>query len=143
VEAARAGEQGRGFAVVAAEVRLLAGRSAEAARDIKGLIATTTARVVEGTTLADRAGATMGEVVGSIGRVSALVGEISSATSEQSLGVNQVGSAVSQIDGVTQQNAALVGELSAAAAGLKQQAQELVEAMGVFQLRAPELTYAA
>ena len=83
---------------------------------------------------ADRAGATMGEVVGSIGRVSDLVGEISSATTEQSLGVNQVGSAVSQMDGATQQNAALVGELSAAAAGLKQQAQELVEAMGMFQL---------
>jgi methyl-accepting chemotaxis protein len=134
VEAARAGEQGRGFAVVAGEVRVLAARSAEAARDIRALIEATAARVDEGTTLADRAGETMHEVVDSITRVSGLVGEISEATTEQSAGVNQVGSALTQIDGVTQQNAALVEELSAAADGLRRQAEELVASVGVFKL---------
>ena len=134
VEAARAGEQGRGFAVVASEVRSLAGRSAEAAKEIKVLINASVERVEHGTTLVDQAGATMTEVVTSIRRATDLMGEISSASNEQSLGVSQVGEAVAQMDQVTQQNAALVEEMAAAASSLKSQAHELVQVVSVFTL---------
>jgi len=134
VEAARAGEQGRGFAVVAGEVRSLAGRSADAAKEIKTLISNSVERLNQGTTLVNQAGVTMTEVVSSIKRVTDLMGEISAASSEQSLGVSQVGEAVNQMDQVTQQNAALVEEMAAAATGLKSQAAELVRAVAVFKL---------
>ncbi len=134
VEAARAGEQGRGFAVVASEVRSLAGRSAEAAKEIKSLINASVERVEHGTTLVDQAGATMNEVVTSIRRVTDIMGEISAASNEQALGVAQVGEAVKQMDEVTQQNAALVEEMAAAASSLKNQAQDLVGAVSVFKL---------
>jgi methyl-accepting chemotaxis protein len=134
VEAARAGEQGRGFAVVASEVRSLAGRSAEAAKEIKTLIGASVERVELGTSLVDKAGATMTEVVSSIRRVTDIMGEISAASSEQSAGVSQVGEAVTQMDQATQQNAALVEEMAAAASGLKSQAQELVQVVAVFKL---------
>ncbi|RFO96110.1 methyl-accepting chemotaxis protein [Rhodoferax lacus] len=135
VEAARAGEQGRGFAVVASEVRALAGRSAEAAKEIKTLIGASVERVEHGTALVDQAGTTMGEVVNAIRRVTDIVGEISSASSEQSVGVSQVGQAIGQIDQATQQNAALVEEMAAAASGLKNQSLELVNAASVFKLQ--------
>ncbi|MGS5089636.1 methyl-accepting chemotaxis protein [Hydrogenophaga sp. A37] len=134
VEAARAGEQGRGFAVVAAEVRSLAQRSAEAAKEIKGLINASVERVEQGTTLVDQAGNTMQEIVSSIRRVTDIVGEISSASNEQNAGVNQVSEAVSQMDQATQQNAALVEESAAAASSLQSQAQQLVQAVSVFKL---------
>lgn len=135
VEAARAGEQGRGFAVVASEVRALAGRSADAAKEIKTLISASVERVEQGTQLVDQAGSTMQEVVQSIRRVTDIMGEISAASTEQSQGVAQVGEAVTQMDQVTQQNAALVEEMAAAASSLKGQAHELVQAVAVFQLR--------
>jgi methyl-accepting chemotaxis protein-1 (serine sensor receptor) len=134
VEAARAGEQGRGFAVVASEVRSLAGRSAEAAKEIKGLITASVEQVERGTTLVDQAGTTMTEVVSSIRRVTDIMGEISAASSEQASGVAQVGEAVTQMDQATQQNAALVEEMAAAASSLKSQAQELVQTVAVFKL---------
>ena len=134
VEAARAGEQGRGFAVVAGEVRNLAQRSAEAAKEIKGLITASVERVEQGTHLVDKAGETMTEVVASIRRVTDIMGEISAASQEQSQGVAQVGEAVTQMDQATQQNAALVEESAAAADSLKGQAQELVGAVAVFKL---------
>ena len=134
VEAARAGEQGRGFAVVASEVRSLAGRSAEAAKEIKSLINASVERVEQGTALVDKAGATMTEVVSSIRRVTDIMGEISAASAEQSAGVAQVGQAVTQMDQATQQNAALVEEMAAAASSLKSQAQELVQTVAVFKL---------
>ncbi|MBB6562467.1 methyl-accepting chemotaxis protein/methyl-accepting chemotaxis protein-1 (serine sensor receptor) [Acidovorax soli] len=136
VEAARAGEQGRGFAVVASEVRSLAGRSADAAKEIKSLIHASVERVEQGTTLVDKAGATMTEVVASIRRVTDIMGEISAASTEQSQGVSQVGDAVTQMDQVTQQNAALVEEMAAAAGSLSHQAQALVGAVEVFKLSA-------
>ncbi len=134
VEAARAGEQGRGFAVVASEVRSLAGRSAEAAKEIKTLINASVERVETGSALVDRAGVTMSDVVTSIKRVTDIMGEISAASAEQSQGVAQVGEAVNQMDQVTQQNAALVEEMAAAASSLKAQAQELVQTVAVFKL---------
>ena len=134
VEAARAGEQGRGFAVVATEVRSLAGRSASAAKEIKTLINASVERVEHGTSLVDQAGTTMTEVVASIKRVTDLMGEISAASNEQSAGVTQVGEAVMQMDQVTQQNAALVEEMAAAASSLKTQAHELVQTVSMFKL---------
>jgi methyl-accepting chemotaxis protein len=134
VEAARAGEQGRGFAVVATEVRSLAGRSADAAKEIKSLINASVERVEQGTLLVDQAGATMTEVVGSIRRVTDMMGEISAASAEQSQGVAQIGEAVQQMDTVTQQNAALVEEMAAAASSLQLQAQDLVGTVAVFNL---------
>ncbi len=134
VEAARAGEQGRGFAVVAAEVRSLAVRSAEAAKEIKGLITTSVDRVEQGSVQVDQAGATMNEVVAGIRRVTDIMGEISAASVEQSAGVGQVGEAVMQMDQATQQNATLVEEMAAAATSLHEQAQELVQTVSVFKL---------
>jgi methyl-accepting chemotaxis protein len=134
VEAARAGEQGRGFAVVASEVRSLAGRSADAAKEIKTLIDDSVHRVEQGSALVDQAGVTMNEVVNSIKRVTDIMAEISAASSEQSAGVSQVGEAVTQMDQATQQNAALVEEMAAAASSLKSQAHELVETVAVFRL---------
>jgi methyl-accepting chemotaxis protein len=149
VEAARAGEQGRGFAVVASEVRSLAGRSADAAKEIKSLINASVERVEQGTVLVDQAGTTMTEVVGSIRRVTDIMGEISAASNEQSQGVAQIGEAVQQMDQVTQQNAALVEEMAAAASSLQTQAQDLVGTVAVFKLAhgeggfAPSVRHAA
>ena len=134
VEAARAGEQGRGFAVVAGEVRSLAQRSAEAAKEIKQLITDSVGRVEQGTQLVDRAGATMSEIVTAIRRVSDIVGEISAASREQASGVAQVGEAVTQMDQATQQNAALVEESAAAASSLRAQAAQLVQEVAVFRV---------
>ncbi|MGB6116381.1 MAG: methyl-accepting chemotaxis protein [Comamonas sp.] len=134
VEAARAGEHGRGFAVVASEVRSLAGRAGEAAKEIHRLITDSVARVEEGNALVSHAGQTMEEVVTSIRRVNDIMGEISAASHEQSVGVSQVGEAVVQMDQTTQQNAALVEEMSAAAGSLNQQARDLLDAVSVFQL---------
>jgi methyl-accepting chemotaxis protein len=141
VEAARAGEQGRGFAVVASEVRSLAGRSADAAKEIKMLINASVERVDHGTALVDQAGTTMNEVVTSIRRVTDIMGEISAASNEQALGVAQVGEAVKQMDEVTQQNAALVEEMAAAASSLKNQASDLVEAVSVFRLASDRVNH--
>lgn len=134
VEAARAGEQGRGFAVVATEVRSLAGRSAQAAKEIKGLIDASVQKVAQGSAQVDQAGVTMGEVVAGIRLVTDLMVEISAASREQSQGVAQVGEAVTQMDQVTQQNAALVEEMAAAAGSLKSQAEDLVQTVEVFKL---------
>ncbi|MBI2746195.1 MAG: MCP four helix bundle domain-containing protein [Burkholderiales bacterium] len=134
VDAARAGEQGRGFAVVASEVRSLAGRSAEAAKEIKQLINASVERVEQGTVLVDKAGVTMTEVVSSIRRVTDIMGEISAASNEQASGVSQVGEAVMQMDQVTQQNAALVEQMAAAPSSLKALASDQVHAVSVFRL---------
>lgn len=142
VEAARAGDQGRGFAVVASEVRSLAGRSADAAKEIKTLINNSVERVEQGTVLVGQAGTTMTEVVTSIRRVTDIMGEISAASSEQSAGVAQVGEAVTQMDQATQQNAALVEEMAGSASSLKGQAQELVQTVAVFKLAAGQDSFA-
>ena len=134
VEAARAGEQGRGFAVVASEVRSLAGRSADAAREIKTLITASVERVEEGSQLVDEAGQTMQEIVAAIRRVGALVEGISAANAQQRSGVGQVGEEIGRMDQATQQNAALVEESAAAADSLRHQAQQLVDAVAVFKL---------
>ena len=135
VEAARAGEQGRGFAVVAAEVRSLAGRSAEAAREIKNLIVTSVERVDAGARLVVDAGQTMTEIVGSVQRVSDIIGEISVAAGEQSEGIEQINVAVAHLDEMTQRNAALVEESAAAAESLNDQAANLSSVMAVFKLK--------
>ena len=134
VEAARAGDQGRGFAVVASEVRALAGRSADAAKEIKTLITSSVERVGKGTELVNTAGATMQEAVTAIQRVTTLMTDISAATAEQSSGMGQIGEAVQHLDQTTQQNAALVEELSAAARSLQDQAQSQVETIAIFTL---------
>jgi methyl-accepting chemotaxis protein len=134
VEAARAGEQGRGFAVVASEVRSLAGRSADAAKEIKTLISASVERVEIGSQLVDKAGQTMAEVVEAIGNVANIMGTIAAASHEQAAGVSQVGEAVSEMDKTTQQNAALVEQMAAAAGSLKAQANDLVNTVSVFKL---------
>jgi len=134
VEAARAGEMGRGFAVVAAEVRALAGRSATAAKEIKTLIGDSVSQVDAGSKLVESAGATMTEVVDSIGKLAAIVHEISVASREQSTGIAEVGTAVTQMDENTQQNAALVEQAAAAAQSLQRQASELAEVVAGFKL---------
>ena len=133
VEAARAGEQGRGFAVVAGEVRSLAQRSAQAAREIKSLIGTSVERAERGSAQADHAGGTMHEIVGAIERVSVLMQAISTASGEQSAGVAQVDQAMGEIDRATQQNAALVEQSAAAAASLRRQAEGLQQAVQGFR----------
>jgi methyl-accepting chemotaxis protein len=134
VEAARAGEQGRGFSVVAAEVRSLAQRSAEAARQIKSLISESVGRVESGVQIVNDAGQTMQGIVDSVGRLSALIAEISAATGAQDAEIDQVNSAVGNLDGMTQQNAALVEQSAAAAGSLKDQADRLVDAVNAFKL---------
>lgn len=143
VEAARAGEQGRGFAVVAGEVRSLARRSAEAAKEIKELITASVDRVAQGTTLVDQAGHTMEEIVSSIRRVTDIMAEISAASKEQSAGVAQAGTAIAQMDQSTQQNAALVEQMAAAASSLRNQAQELVQTVAVFKVNGMSGHFAA
>lgn len=134
VEAARAGEQGRGFAVVAGEVRSLAQRSAQAAKEIEGLIKESVQRVMNGSEMANKAGTTMEQIVSSVTNVSGIMSEISTASEEQSRGIDQIGKAVTELDSTTQQNAALVQESSAAAASLEQQAEQLAHLVSVFKL---------
>lgn len=140
VEAARAGDQGRGFAVVATEVRSLAGRSAEAAKEIKSLINASVERVERGTEQIDQAGVTMSEVVTSIQRVNDIMGEISAASAEQAAGVAQVGEAMTHMDQATQQNAALVEEMAAAASSLSNQSTDLVQLVSSFNTGAKPAT---
>jgi methyl-accepting chemotaxis protein len=132
VEAARAGEQGRGFAVVASEVRALAGRSADAAREIKGLIAESVGNVSNGSTQVEKAGSTMDEIVVSVRRVADIMREMSEASQDQTVGIAQINQAMQQMDQVTQENAALVEEAAAAAQSLQSQAQALVHTVSVF-----------
>ena len=138
--------RGRGFAVVATEVRSLAQRSAAAAKEIKGLISDSVAKVQSGTKLVDQAGRTMEEIVASIARVARIMTDIAEASREQSSGIEQVGNAITQMDEVTQQNAALVEQAAAAAESLEEQANALMQSVSVFQLendRQPVETAAA
>ncbi|MBW9335744.1 hypothetical protein FEE59_19715 [Herbaspirillum sp. RU 5E] len=135
VEAARAGEQGRGFAVVASEVRSLAQRSAQAAKEIKGLIEDSVSKVDNGSHLVEQAGRTMQEIVTSVRHVADVVAEISAASREQSAGIEEVNRAITQMDQVTQQNAALVEEAAAAAASMQDQAAQLAQLVSVFRLQ--------
>ena len=134
VEAARAGEQGRGFAVVASEVRSLAQRSADAAKEIKGLISNSVERVDAGTRLVENAGKTMGEIVDSVAKVNDIIDQIATASTEQSAGIAQVSQAINQMDHVVQQNAAVVEEATAAAESMRAQAQRLNQVASVFKL---------
>ena len=136
VEAARAGEQGRGFAVVASEVRSLAGRSAEAAKEIKLLINTSVEKVQAGSRLVQDAGSTMQDIVQSVQRVSDMIAEVTAAATEQSAGVSQVNQAVGNLDQMTQQNAALVEESAAAAHSLREQADQLTQVVAMFKVNA-------
>jgi methyl-accepting chemotaxis protein len=138
VEAARAGEEGRGFAVVATEVRSLAQRTAEAAKEIKGLIQDTLQKVEKGSELVNRSGATLQSIVGSVKRVTDIVGEIAAASSEQSIGVDQVNTAITQMDHVTQSNSAQTEELSSTAQGLAVQAAHLLKLVDQFKLGSHE-----
>ncbi len=143
VEAARAGEQGRGFAVVASEVRSLAGRSAEAAKEIKQLIGVSVDKVEAGSSLVQQAGSTMQEIVQSVQRVTDMIGEITAASTEQSAGIAQVNQAVGNLDQMTQQNAALVEESTAAAQSLREQADQLAQAVSQFKVNGATDTLAA
>jgi len=134
VEAARAGEQGRGFAVVASEVRSLAQRSAEAAKEIKGLIDTSVENVQAGSAQVSEAGRSMDDIVHSVRRVSDLISEITASAGEQRDGIHQVNQAVTNLDQMTQQNAALVEESSAAASAMSEQAQRLADVVAVFKV---------
>ncbi len=137
VEAARAGEQGRGFAVVASEVRNLAQRSAAAAKEIKVLINASVDKVDHGSRLVAEAGATMGEIVSSVQRVTDIMSEITAASREQESGIDQINTAITEMDNVTQQNAALVEQAAAAAQALQDQSSELAQAVSVFKLNQP------
>ncbi|MFZ4289045.1 methyl-accepting chemotaxis protein [Variovorax sp. HJSM1_2] len=138
VEAARAGEQGRGFAVVASEVRSLAQRSAEAAKEIKGLINSSVEKVESGARLVDQAGATMGDIVQSVKRVTDIIGDISAAANEQSAGIGGINQSVGNLDQMTQQNSALVEESAAAAQSLREQAEQLARTVAFFRLSTTE-----
>jgi methyl-accepting chemotaxis protein len=140
VEAARAGEQGRGFAVVASEVRSLAGRSAEAAKEIKMLINASVDKVASGTQLVSDAGATMNDIVQSVRKVVDVIGEITAASGEQSAGISEINSAIGNLDQMTQQNAALVEQSAAAAESLRDQADQLAQAVAVFKTNGSNLT---
>ncbi|WP_054180062.1 methyl-accepting chemotaxis protein [Trabulsiella odontotermitis] len=142
VEAARAGEQGRGFAVVASEVRTLASRSAQAAKEIEGLISESVTLIERGSSEVVAAGTTMGDIVDAVKRVTDIMLEIAAASDEQSRGITQVSQAITEMDNVTQQNASLVEEASAAAASLEEQAARLTEAVGAFRLQASSASIA-
>ncbi|WP_393999898.1 methyl-accepting chemotaxis protein [Luteimonas sp. WGS1318] len=143
VEAARAGEQGRGFAVVASEVRTLAQRSAQAAKEIKGLIDDSTSKVSDGAALAGQAGKTMGEIVASVQRVTDIMSEIAAASQEQASGIEQVNQTITQMDETTQQNAALVEEASAAARSMEEQAAGLAQTMSIFRVEQAQVAVQA